>query len=112
MLSVDSDLHALEIGGNLGGDSLHLVREAATVGVTEHHAVGTFCGCGLQNSQGELGIGLVAVEEMLGVKEYLRKPFALDRMLKAVRQSLTESGFTLPEADAIAVPNPDEEELI
>jgi hypothetical protein len=49
---------------------------------------------------------------MLGVKEYLRKPFALDRMLKAVRQSLTESGFTLPEADAIAVPNPDEEELI
>jgi DNA-binding response OmpR family regulator len=53
-----------------------------------------------------------AYAEMLGVKEYLRKPFALDRMLKAVRQSLTESGFTLPEADAIAVPNPDEEELI
>ena len=53
-----------------------------------------------------------AYAEMLGVKEYLRKPFALDRMLKAVRQSLIESGFTLPEADAVAVPNPDEEELI
>ena len=53
-----------------------------------------------------------AYAEMLGVKEYLRKPFALDRMLKAVRQSLIESGFTLPEADTVAVPNPDEEELI
>ena len=58
------------------------------------------------------GIRHRAYAEMLGVKEYLRKPFALDRMLKAVRQSLIESGFTLPEADAVAVPNPDEEELI
>ena len=53
-----------------------------------------------------------AYAEMLSVKDYLRKPFAIDRMLKAVRQSLIESGLTLPEADCFAVPNPDDEELV
>lgn len=53
-----------------------------------------------------------AYAEMLGVKEYLRKPFALDRLLKAVRESLTEAGVALPEMDIVAAPNPDEEEMI
>lgn len=53
-----------------------------------------------------------AYAEMLGVKEYLRKPFALDKLLKAVREALTEAGKTLPEADAVAPPSFEEEELI
>lgn len=53
-----------------------------------------------------------AYAEMLGVKEYLRKPFALDKLLKAVREGLTEAGKTLPEADKVAPPTFEEEELI
>ena len=53
-----------------------------------------------------------AYAEMLGVKDYLRKPFALDRLLKAVRENLTAAGVALPEADVDATPNPDEEERI
>lgn len=53
-----------------------------------------------------------AYAEMLGVKEYLRKPFALDRLLNSLRKSLTEAGVALPEEDNVAAPNPDEEELI
>jgi len=52
-----------------------------------------------------------AYAEMLGVKDYLRKPFALDRLMDAIRKALTEAGIPLPEADNVAAPNPDEEEL-
>jgi DNA-binding response OmpR family regulator len=53
-----------------------------------------------------------AYAEMLGVKEYLRKPFALDRLLNSIRKILNEAGIALPEADVTSVPNPDEEELV
>lgn len=53
-----------------------------------------------------------AYAEMLGVKEYLRKPFALDRLLNSIRKILNEAGIALPEADVTTVPNPDEEELV
>jgi DNA-binding response OmpR family regulator len=52
-----------------------------------------------------------AYAEMLGVKDYLRKPFALDRLLVAMRSALTEAGIALPDADNVATTNPDEEEL-
>lgn len=52
-----------------------------------------------------------AYAEMLGVKDYLRKPFALDRLLKAVRENLSAAGIALPEADVQSSPNPDEEEM-
>lgn len=53
-----------------------------------------------------------AYAEMLGVKDYLRKPFALDRLLNAIRKNLEEAGIALPEQDNMAAPNPDEEELV
>jgi DNA-binding response OmpR family regulator len=52
-----------------------------------------------------------AYAEMLGVKDYLRKPFALDRLLVAMRSALTEASIALPDADNVATTNPDEEEL-
>lgn len=51
-----------------------------------------------------------AYAEMLGVKEYLRKPFPLDKLLKAIREALTEAGHTLPEADVTSVSTPEEED--
>jgi DNA-binding response OmpR family regulator len=54
-----------------------------------------------------------AYAEMLGVKEYLRKPFPLDKLLKAIREALTEAGHSLPEADVATASSPeDEDELI
>jgi DNA-binding response OmpR family regulator len=57
------------------------------------------------------GIRHRAYAEMLGVKDYLRKPFALDRLLVAMRSALTEASIALPDADNVATTNPDEEEL-
>ena len=51
-----------------------------------------------------------AYAEMLGVKEYLRKPFPLDKLLKAIREALTEAGHTLPEADVTTTSSPEEED--
>lgn len=54
-----------------------------------------------------------AYAEMLGVKDYLRKPFPLDRLLKAIREALTEAGHQLPAADVVtASAVEDEDELI
>jgi len=54
-----------------------------------------------------------AYAEMLGVKDYLRKPFPLDKLLKAIRDALTEAGHRLPEADvATATAVDDEDKLI
>lgn len=54
-----------------------------------------------------------AYAEMLGVKDYLRKPFPLDKLLKAIRDALTEAGHQLPEADvATATAIEDEDKLI
>ncbi|MBI1323287.1 response regulator [bacterium] len=51
-----------------------------------------------------------AYAEMLGVKDYLRKPFPLDKLLKAIREALTEAGHTLPEADVTTTSTPEEED--
>lgn len=46
-----------------------------------------------------------AYAEMLGVSDYLRKPFAMDVMLEAVEKALTGGGSAV-EADADADPAP------
>ena len=51
-----------------------------------------------------------AYAEMLGVKDYLRKPFPLDKLLKSIREALTEAGLTLPEADVTTTSTPEEED--
>lgn len=51
-----------------------------------------------------------AYAEMLGVKDYLRKPFPLDKLLKSIREALTEAGHTLPEADVTTTSTPEEED--
>ncbi len=43
--------------------------QRASVGVAEHHAVGTVDHGGLEHAQGELGVGLVPVEEVFGIEE-------------------------------------------
>ena len=53
-----------------------------------------------------------AYAEMLGVKEYLRKPFPLEKLLRAVREALSEAGHELPEADTAIAQASDEDELI
>lgn len=51
-----------------------------------------------------------AYAEMLGVKDYLRKPFPLDKLLNAIREALTAAGHTLPEADVTTSNTPEEED--
>ncbi len=76
VLGVDADLHTREVGYDVGHDGLHLVGQRAAVGVAQHeHARAAHRGR-LEHAQRELGVGLVAVEEVLGVEEH-RQPGAL-----------------------------------
>ncbi len=58
-----------EVGVDLADDPLHLVRQRAAVGVAQHEDLCTLGGGGLEHAEGVLGVGLVAVEEVLGVEE-------------------------------------------
>ncbi len=62
---------------------LDLVRERATVRVAEDQAIRADLGRAFQHPETELGIALVAVEEVLGVEEHL-EPAAL-QVLDRVR---------------------------
>ncbi len=53
-----------------------LLRHAAAVGVAEHDDLGPCFGGGLNGLGGVVGIGLPAVEEMLGVVDHARGPLA------------------------------------
>ena len=71
VLGVDADLLVgAEVVRHLADDPLHLVGQRAAVGVAEHEAVGAVGGGRLEHAEGVLGVGLVAVEEVLGVEEH------------------------------------------
>ncbi len=95
VLRVDAELLVgAEVGVHLGGDVLHLVRQRATVGVAHHEAVGPVRGGRLQDAQRELGVGLEAVEEVLGVEEH-PQPGRLEEL-----HALAHHGHALVEGGA------------
>ena len=71
VLRVDAELLiGAEVGRDLGHDPLDLVGQRATVGVAQHEDLGALDGRRLEHPERELGVGLVAVEEVLGVEEH------------------------------------------
>ena len=66
----DRDVVA-EVVDDLADDALDLVRQGAAVGVAQHEARRALLRGGLEHAEAELGIALVAVEEVLGVEEHL-----------------------------------------
>ena len=55
---------------DLAHDPLHLVGEKAPVGVTHHEPLGTGVSGSRQYGDGEVGVGAIPVEEVLGVEEH------------------------------------------
>ena len=83
VVQVHRDLHvAAEIRHDLAHDALDLVRQRAAVGVAEHDVRCALRRGGLEHAQRELGIALVAVEEVLGVEQHVHARAAqeLDRV--------------------------------
>ena len=70
VLGVDAEGLVAEVGVHLGDDALHLVRQRAAVGVTAHEARRRRWWRRPPSRGGVLGVGLVAVEEVLGVEEH------------------------------------------
>ena len=71
VVGVHADPHVVaEVAHDLGHDGLDLVRERAAVGVAEHQRARALLDGRLEHAQAELGVALVAVEEVLGVEEH------------------------------------------
>ncbi len=70
-MAMDADDHiAADMAMHVGDDRLHLMWKRSTIRVAQHHVAGTLHHGGLQGPQGELGIALVPVEEVLHVDEH------------------------------------------
>ena len=69
VVEVHADL-GLEAVDDAADDALDLVGQRASVRVAQHQRLGTGLLGGLQDAEGEPGVGLVAVEEVLGVEEH------------------------------------------
>ena len=69
VLRVHAHLDVVEVTDHLVHDPLHLMGQRAAIGVAQHQAVGAVDGCRFEHLQRELWIALVAVEEVLRVKE-------------------------------------------
>ena len=65
----DGDVVA-EVADDLADDLLDLERQRAAVRVTQHEGRGTVDCRRLEHAQRELGVALVAVEEVLGVEHH------------------------------------------
>ena len=71
VVAVDSERDVgAEVGVDGSDDLRDLVRERPAVGVAQHEVAGTLHDGRLERPQRELGVGLVAVEEVLGVDEH------------------------------------------
>ncbi len=68
IVGMDAQRHIGYLNSRLDGGA-DLIGQGAAVGVAQHQAVGAGIGSRLQDAQGVAGIGLVAVEVMLGVEE-------------------------------------------
>jgi hypothetical protein len=70
-VGVDADLDVVRSVGDLAHDALDLVGQGAAVGVAQHEVSRRpLLGGRLEHPQRELGVVLVAVEEVLGVEEH------------------------------------------
>ena len=70
-----------EVVDDLAHDALDLVRQGAAVGVAQHEAAGALhCAAPSSTRSAELGVAVVAVEEVLGVEQHVeaRAPQELD----------------------------------
>ena len=71
--------HAVEAPPHLGHDLDQPGRDGSAVGVAQAEHVGARRVGGLQRAQGEGGIGVVAVEEVLGVVDHFA-PVVLEEL--------------------------------
>src|SRR6476660_9454557 len=71
VMHVDADMIAGDVLHNIGHDPLDLLRQRAAIGVAQHHPAGAGLVGRLGAGERVIGIGLVAVEEMLAVDERL-----------------------------------------
>ncbi len=81
---VDADLAARDLRDHLADDPLHLMRQGAAIGVAEHEPARAGPLGGLEAIEGIAGIGLVAVEEMLGVEHRLRRAATASATLSSI----------------------------
>jgi hypothetical protein len=71
VMGMDAELAARHMLRHLADDALDLVRQAAAIGVAQHEPARAGRLGRLETAQRVIGIGLVAVEEMLGVEKGL-----------------------------------------
>ncbi len=76
-------------------DRLHLERQRPAVGVAQHQVAGAVGDGGLEGAQAELGVALVAVEEVLGV----------DHHAEAVRRRYATESPTIATPSSSVVPS-------
>ncbi len=93
VVGVDAELLGRHDRGNLLGDRLHLVRQRAAIGVAEDNPAGAGGKRRLEAGQRIVGIGLEAVEEMLGVEHQLAG------MLSGLAQRVLDHAQVLVELD-------------
>ena len=71
VMHMDADVVAGDVLHNLDHDPLDLLRQRAAIGVAQHHPAGAGLVGRLGAGKRVIGIGLVAVEEMLAVEQRL-----------------------------------------
>ena len=72
IVGVDADVITRNAAGNHGfGDLIDLLGQRATIGVTQHDPARTGIKCGVHRLQRIGRVGLIAVKEMLGIKQRL-----------------------------------------
>ncbi len=97
VVGVNAQVGAGNMLGHLADDPLDLVRQGAAVGIAEHDPAGTGLVGRLDAGQRIVGIGLVAIEEVLGIEHRLAP--ALAGQSNAIRDHLEVLRPLDPERD-------------
>ena len=92
VVAVDADGDVgTDVGDHRGGGRLDLLRQRAAVRVAQHDVSGAADDRGLEGAQRELGVSLVAVEEVLHVDEDQAARVARKRTESAIIASPSSS---------------------
>ncbi len=70
-MGVHADLVGAELGDDARDDGFEIIHEGAAVGVAEGEVARSTLDCGGEGLEGVVGVGLVAVEKVLGVVNHL-----------------------------------------
>ena len=71
VVAMDADDHVVtNVAMHGANDGLNLVWQRTAVGVAQHKVARTLDDCGFERTQCELGVGLVAIEEVLHIDEH------------------------------------------